>query len=130
MHEPASIVWVARISAVVFVVVAAYVACDITRLLRAHRRMARVLAEREEYRPLLDTLAARARQNGGTLRLSERESLDVRDKVREALVFLQPGDRKRIAPRLRGRSVSGYEGYLWNLLLTSMNQLDETRHPA
>lgn len=130
MNEPAIIIWVARVSAVVFVVVALYVAWDVTRLLRAHRRMARVLAEREEYRPLLDTLATRARQNGGTLRLSERESLDVRDKVREALVFLQPGDRRRIAPRLRGRSVHGYEGYLWNLLRTSMNQLENLRHHA
>lgn len=128
MHGPEIITWVAWAAAVAFVVVAAYAAWDITHLLRAHRRMARVLAEREEYRPLLKTLAARARQNGGALRLSERESLDVRDKVREGLVFLQPGDRERIAQRLRGRPGHGYEGYLCNLLDTSLHQVEDLRH--
>jgi hypothetical protein len=125
-----TIVWFVYAAAAVLVIVLVCAAWDITHLLRAHRRMARVLVEREEYRPLLDTLAARARQNGGELRLSERESLDVRDRVREGLVFLQPGDRKRIAPRLRGRSAHGYEGYLRNLLRTSMSQMDDLHHHA
>jgi hypothetical protein len=122
--------WAAYAATVVLVVVLACAVWDITHLLRAHRRMARVLVEREEYRPLLNTLAARARQNGGALRLSERESLDVRDQVREALVFLQPGDRRRIAPRLRGRTMHGYEGYLRNLLRTSMDQMSDLPHHA
>lgn len=92
--------------------------------------MARALAEREEYRPLLRTLAARARHNDGALRLSERESLDLRSQVREGLVFLQPADRRRIAQRLRGGPARGYEGYLHNLLCTSMDQVEDLQHHA
>lgn len=130
MQEPAIITWVARAAALAFFVVLGCVVWDIANTLRAHRRMARVLAEREEYRPLLRTLASRARRDGGALRLSERESLDVRDQVREGLVFLQPADRRRIAQRLRGRPGRGYAGYLHNLLCTSMNQVKDLQHHA
>lgn len=124
-----TMLWVVTYAAAAaLVAVVAYAAWDITRLLRAHRRMAKVLADREEYRPLLSTLAARARQNGGTLQLSERESLDVRERVREGLMFLEPRDRKRIEELLRGRTAR--EGYLRNLLCTSMNRMERVEHHA
>jgi hypothetical protein len=125
-----TITLVAYAAAAVFAAVVSYAAWDVMQLLRAHRRMAKVLAEREEYRPLLDTLATRARQHGGTLRLSEREALDVRERVREGLVFLTPGDRKRIEERLRGYTVQGREGYLRNLLCTSLNRMEQLEHHA
>jgi biopolymer transport protein ExbB/TolQ len=129
MPNTETMVWmVAYATAAALVAVVAYAAWDVTRLLRAHRRMAKVLAEREEYRPLLYTLIARARQNGGILQLSERESLDARERVREGLIFLEPGDRKRIEERLRGRTAR--EGYLRNLLCTSMNRMERVEHHA
>jgi hypothetical protein len=130
MSESEVITWVAHAAGVTLVAVLGYATWDITHLLRAHRRMARVLAEREEYRPLLDRVAARARENGGVIRLSERESLDVRDRVREGLVHLEPGDRRRVAVRLLGRSAHGHAGYLRNLLCTSLNQVEDLRPHA
>lgn len=130
MPGPEAIVWVTYALGAALVAVTAYAAWDITRLLRAHRRMVRLLAEREEYRPMLYRLAARARQNGGVLRLSEREALDVREQVREGLVFLEPGDRKRIEHSLRGHTVQGREAYLRNLLCTSLNRMEQMEHHA
>lgn len=123
-------VWVTYALGVALMALIAYATWDVTRLLRAHRRMAKMLAEREEYRPMLYTLAARARRNGGILKLTEREALNVRERVREGLVFLEPGDRKRIEHNLRGHTVQGREAYLRNLLCTSMNRMDQLQHHA
>jgi hypothetical protein len=122
--------WVAYGATVVLAIVVPYAVWDITRLLRAHRRMARLLAERAEYRPMLYTLAARARRNGGVLELTEREALDVRERVREGLVFLDPRDRRRVEHGLHGRTVQGREAYLRNLLVTSMNHAEALEHHA
>jgi hypothetical protein len=96
---------------------------DFVRLVQAHRRMAQVLSEREEYQPLLRSLRARADQGDGSLDISEHEAIDLRERVRQALVYLEPRDRKRVEESLRGRTVNSREVFLRKLLYASMQRL-------
>jgi hypothetical protein len=88
--------------------------------IRAARELVRLLATREEHRPLLRSLVARAQEHGGKLRISEHEAIDLREYVRGALEQLAPSDRKRIEQGLYAPIVDEREVYLRNLLSASV----------
>lgn len=89
---------------------------------RAHRDFVRLLAERPEYRPMLNRLFVRAQQNGA-LQISEHEAIDLREQVRRAVVYLDPRERKWIEAGLLGRTVRGRQFYLYRVLCDSMHRL-------
>ena len=89
---------------------------------RAHREFVRLIAERDEYRPMLERLSVRARQQG-TLRISEHEAIDVRDQIRRAVVYLEPGERRWIEAGLFNRTVLGREFYLYRILCESIQRV-------
>lgn len=95
--------------------------------IRAARELVRLLASREEYRPLLRSLVPRAQQHGGRLEITEHEAIDLREHVRQALVHLPPADRKRIQQSLYAPLVDEREVYLRNVLSASIQRL---RHHA
>lgn len=95
--------------------------------IRAARQLVRLLATREEHRPLLRSLLVRAQQHGGRLRISEHEAIDLREYVRGALVNLAPADRRRVEQGLYAPLVEEREVYLRNVLSASVHRL---QHPA
>lgn len=93
------------------------------REIRATRELVRLLAERDEYRPLLRPLAARARQHDGRLQITEHEAIDLRESVRRALVHLPPPDRKRVEQGLYAPVVAERDGYLRSVLSASIHRM-------
>ena len=98
---------------------------DFVRTARAERRIAQVLAEDDEYRPLLRSLLSRAREHGGELPITEHEEIDLRNTVREALVHMAPADRKRVESGLFAQSVRTREVYLRRVLYASMERIHQ-----
>ncbi len=93
------------------------------REIRATRELVRLLAEHDEYRPLLRPLAARAREHDGRLQITEHEAIDLREEVRRALVHLPPADRKRVEQGLYAPMVAERDGYLRNVLSASIHRM-------
>jgi hypothetical protein len=91
--------------------------------MRAARELVRLLATRDEYRPLLRALLPRAQQHGGRVDLSEHEAVDLREHLRRALVHLPPADRRRIEQGLYAPLVEDREVYLRNVLSASVWRL-------
>lgn len=89
---------------------------------RAEREFMRILAQSEEYRPLIAQLQARDARQGG-LDVSEHEAIDLRERVRKALVYLPLPDRRRVEARLYAPTVRGREFYLHKVLYGSMQRL-------
>jgi hypothetical protein len=91
--------------------------------IRAARELVRLLATREEHRPLLHALLQRAQQHEGRLHISEHEAIDLRAYVQHALMHLPPADRKRVEQGLYAPFVDEREVYLRNLLSASVQRL-------
>lgn len=89
---------------------------------RAERKFVRVLVESEEYRPLIVELQDREQHDGG-LEVGEHEAIDLRNRVRRALVYLPLRDRRRVEARLYSPTVRGREVFLRKLLHASMQRL-------
>lgn len=89
---------------------------------RAERHFVRVLAESDEYRPLIAELKAREQHEGG-LEVGEHEAIDLRNRVRQALVHLPRPERKRVEACLYSPTVRGREFYLHKVLYLSMQRL-------
>lgn len=98
---------------------------DMVQHVRAERAFVRVLAESDEYRPLIAQLRAREEREGG-LDVSEHEAIDLRNRVRQALDYLPLRDRRRVEQRLYSRTVRGREFYLHKVLYASMQRLQHT----
>jgi hypothetical protein len=96
---------------------------DIVLEMRAARRLVRVIAEREEYRPMLERLFHISGMPDGSLELSEYEQVALRERVRQALVYLVPADRKRVERALYAPSVAEREGLLRGVLSASIWRL-------
>jgi hypothetical protein len=103
-----------------FVGVAFYVR-EIIILLRAERDLARVIAERDEYRTLLRQLLLR--QRDGSLSVSEHEAIDLRERLRHALLYLAPAERRGAEDGLFQDSARGRQFYLLKVLSASMQRL-------
>jgi hypothetical protein len=101
---------------------------EIILLVRAERDLVRVLAERDEYRPLLRRLLLRQRAQGGTLSVTEHEVIDLREEVADALVHLSPARRRRAEEGLFQDSSRGRQFYLLSVLTASIQRLQ--RQPA
>lgn len=114
--------WLAFAGAAISVAGVLHCIWDAVQHLRADREFVRVLAERDEYRPLIAQLKAREEHEGG-LEVTEHEAIDLRDRVRQALVYLPLGARKRVEARLYSRTVRGREFYLYKVLYASMQRL-------
>jgi hypothetical protein len=123
METPIFVVVLNWVLTLALIIVIASTAWDVTRLLRAERRIVQVLAERDEFRPLLRILLLRARAHGGELPITEHEEIDLREHVRRALAYVEPGDRKRVESGLLGRTVSGRQAYLRRVLYASMQRM-------
>jgi hypothetical protein len=89
------------------------------------QRVAQVLADRNEYRPLLVSLLARAREHGGKLPISEHEQIDLRDTMRQVLEHMTPGDRQFVEQGLYSQSVRAREVSLRRVLYASMARLQQ-----
>jgi hypothetical protein len=87
--------------------------------IRAGRKLVRLLADREEYRPLLRQLWLRVQQQG-TLTISEHEAIDLREQVRLATAHLPPADQKRVRQGLYSPAVAEREAYLHGVLSASV----------
>ncbi len=90
---------------------------------RATRALIRLLAERDEYQPMLQPLMARAQQHGGRVRFTEHEAIDLREEVRRALTHLPPRHRKRVEAGLYAPMVEDRELFLRNVLSASVWRL-------
>jgi hypothetical protein len=95
--------------------------------IQAMRQLVRLLAERDEYRPLLRPLMVRV-QHGRKLQITEHEAIDLREEVRRALVHLPPTDRKRVEAGLYAPMVEDREVFLRNVLTASLWRMQ--RQPA
>jgi hypothetical protein len=98
---------------------------DDLRGFRATREISKILAERAEFRPLLDELFARAREHG-SLPISEHEQIALREQVRQALVYMRPAERRRVEKGLFSPTVRGREMYLRRVLYSSMQRLHQS----
>jgi len=96
---------------------------EIVLEMRASRRLVRVLAERAEYRPMLEQLSRTSGSEDGSLELSEYEEVALRERLRQALVYLAPPDRKRVERALYAPSVAEREGVLRGVLSASVWRL-------
>lgn len=96
---------------------------EIALEMRAARRLVRVIAEREEYRAMLEQLFRISGKEDGSLELSEYEQVALRERVRQALVYLAPADRKRVERGLYAPSVAEREGLLRGVLSASIWRL-------
>lgn len=105
------------------IAVLASLVSDAVSDVRAARRVAQVLAEREEYRPMIHSLLGRARLNGGEIPISDHEEIDLREHVRRASIHVAPKDRERIEGGLFAYSVRAREVYLRRVLYASMQRL-------
>jgi hypothetical protein len=90
---------------------------------RAERTFVRVLVESDEYRPLIAELKAREERQGD-LEIGEHEAIDLRHRIREALVHLPRRDRRRVEARLNSPTVRGREFFLYQLLQRSIDRLE------
>lgn len=114
--------WLAFAGAAVGVAGVVHSAWDLVQHLLAEREFIRVLAESDEFRPLILQLQARDEREGG-LDVSEHEAIDLRNRVQQALAYLPLGARKRVADRLYSPTVRGREFYLHKVLYASMQRL-------
>ncbi|HYW11152.1 MAG TPA: hypothetical protein VE871_04320 [Longimicrobium sp.] len=114
--------WLAAAGAAIGVAGVIHSTWDAVQHVRADREFVRVLAESDEYRPLILQLKAREEHEGG-LAVTEHEAIDLRDRVRQALVYLPLGARKRVEARLYSPTVRGREFYLYKVLYASMQRL-------
>lgn len=96
---------------------------DLVLHFRAERRFVRMLAESDEYRPLITELKAREEQQGG-LEIGEHEAIDLRHRVAQALDLLPRADRKRVRSHLYSPTVRGREFYLYRVLYRSIDRLE------
>lgn len=94
---------------------------DAVLLVRAERELVRILAERDEFRPLMSQLRAREAHAGG-LEVTEHEAIDLRNRVRQALAYLSLPYRKRVESRLYSPMVRGREFYLHKVLWASLHR--------
>lgn len=96
---------------------------EIVLEMRASRRLVRVLAERAEYRAMLEQLSRISGRDDGSLEFSEYEQVALRERLRQALVYLAPPDRKRVERALYAPSVAEREGLLRGVLAASIWRL-------
>lgn len=87
---------------------------------RAARRLVRVLAERDEYRPMLKRLFELSGRSETALEFSEYEEVALRDRVRAALVHLSPADRRRVERELFAPIVAERANFLRSVLSASI----------
>lgn len=87
--------------------------------IQAERKLVRLMAEREEYRPVLHLLERRAEQHGD-ITFTEYEAIGLRELVRRAAASLPPAEQKQIAQGLDYPTVAGREGYLRHVLSASV----------
>lgn len=120
MMEP--MMWLAFAGAAFGAAGVVHSAWDLVQHLRAEREFVRVLAESDEFRPLILQLRARDEREGG-LDVGEHEAIDLRNRVRQALDYLPRRDRKRVEACLYSRTVRGREFYLYKVLYASMQRL-------
>jgi hypothetical protein len=121
---PPLLQWLMYASVVMALGMVVYQVRWVVRELRATRELIRLLAEREEYHPLLRSLMPRLQHADGRLQITEHEAIDLREAVRRAaLVHLQPGDRRRVEQGLYAPMVAEREGYLRNVLSASIGRM-------
>lgn len=97
---------------------------DLVLHIRAEREFVRVLAESDEYRPLIAELKARE-EHQGRLEIGEHEAIDLRHRVAQALDLLPRGDRRRVGSHLYSPTVRGREFYLHKVLYKSIDRLQQ-----
>lgn len=125
MNSAPLLFWVGWALLLAWAALMAASAADLASYLRAERRVAQVLADRDEYRPLLRALLARARAHEGTLPISDYEAISLRDMMQQALVHMEPRDRACVERGLFAQSVRAREVYLRRVLYASMKRLQQ-----
>lgn len=116
---PPILQWLMYVSVAMAFGMLVYQVRGFVREIRATRELIRMLADRDEYRPLLRALVTR-QQRDGRLQITEHEAIDLREEVRRALVHLPPSDRKRVERGLYAPTVAEREGYLRAVLSASV----------